>query len=101
MLNRALAQNIDTLLLASRMNAAQGISNEDHFAFLVGTVVKKRRYGKWAKNEDSDDTETIETISKFYDCRDDVARQYARVLSPEQVAAITARLSTGGQTKSK
>ncbi len=100
MLNRALAQNIDTVLIANTMNEATGLTNQQHYDCLVRMVAKKKRYGKWAKSDEKAD-DAIQTISTYYKCRHDVAERYASILTPDQIAVIRTRIETGGAAKGR
>ena len=49
LVNQALSQHIDTVLLAQEMNMLPKLSKLMQYNFLFNTVRKGNRYGKWAK----------------------------------------------------
>jgi hypothetical protein len=97
MINRAMSQHLDTILLASEMNKRSGMSNEMHHDFLFYTVDKKKRFGKWAKKSEVN-VEVIGWLKNHYCVGHERAIEYLKLLSDEQVKQIELKLkATGGK----
>jgi hypothetical protein len=75
--NRAFSYHLDTLFAAHRLNRVY-VDPDQHAAFLINTVRPRKRYGKWAKAKKD---HVIDTIASHYDCSDEQARQYRKLLS--------------------
>jgi hypothetical protein len=65
-----------------------------HYAFLYYGVPKKRRYGKWAKNED--DKESIRIIQEYYGYSYQRAKEVLPLLI-NKMAEIKKKLEKGGK----
>lgn len=57
MINRALSNNKDTVLIANELNIRSNISNQMHYDFLYHIIPKRKRYGKWNKKTTEFDEE--------------------------------------------
>lgn len=97
MINRCLAQNIDTLLSADRMNQLHHLPKDIHYAYLLADVSQKKRYGKWAKKPEVN--KDLELICSYYEVNHEVAQGYLRLLKPEQIEELRERMSGGGRKK--
>lgn len=98
MINRALSQNLDTVMLANEMNklaCGDKLMSHDFFFY---TVTKKKRYGKWAKAV-SENAETIELLMKHYAVNRKVAMDYLKCLTDDDIKQLVERYNTGGKTK--
>ncbi|MDD5150430.1 MAG: DNA polymerase clamp loader subunit A [Flavobacterium sp.] len=93
MINKALGNNKDTILLANELNQKHWITKEMHYDFLFHVIPKKKRYGKWNKN--SDDKENIELIMEYYDYSYTRAKE---VLDLVDIDAIKNELNRGGKS---
>lgn len=98
-INRALAQNIDTIMFAAEANKRPGMSKEVHYAFLMASIRKKKRYSKWAKKIEDENQAVIDMISEYYQFSNEKARNALRCLSPEQIEQMKAMSNTGGTPK--
>lgn len=101
MLNRGMAQHIDTVMLANEMNKRPNLCPLMHHDFYFFSVDKKKRYGKWAKSDLSEEQRTlIQYIQSKYDVNNDVATFYLKI---HDVTALEEEyrksLETGGKTK--
>lgn len=76
MVNRALSQNIDTVLFAEEMNMQHHIPGEWQMEFLIQVVPKKKRWGKWAKKQEQDPS-LLDAIQEIYEIN---RRRAARVM---------------------
>lgn len=95
-INNGMCQNLDTVLIANEMNKKPWLSKEMQFKFYRGAVVKKRRYGKWAKVEEPANKEDIETVAEYYEVNLSRAAGYLKLLKPEHIAQMRVFLNKGG-----
>lgn len=96
MINRALMQHIDTILLASEMNKCGGnITDEMHHDFLFYSVEPRRRYGKWAKKDDSN-IDVLNYIKMCYNVNHEIAIMYFNLLTNEEIKEIETKLKAKG-----
>lgn len=92
--NRALSQQRDLIYLANEMNVLNNIDKEMHYAFLYYGVPKKRRYGKWAKNED--DKAKISVIQEYYGYSYRKAKEVLPLLA-NKISELEQKLNKGGK----
>lgn len=96
-INRALSQFYDTVLLANEMNLNHGLPQKMQFDFLRGTVRAKKRFTKWAKA--TADGPEIAAICKLYDYSKVKARAAATLMTRTQLDSLILKASPGGRTK--
>jgi hypothetical protein len=89
--NRGLANSMETVIYANEMNARPHIEKAAQFAFLLKTVTKRKRYDKWAK---ADVVENLEMVKEYYGYSDQKALEALEILSPQQLEYI--RNTKGG-----
>jgi hypothetical protein len=97
-INRALSQQKDLIYFANEMNTLNNVDKDMHYAFLYYGVPKKRRYGKWAKNED--DKESIAIIQEYYGYSYQRAKEVLPLLI-NNMAEIKQNLEKGGKAMKK
>ena len=85
LVNRALSQHEDTVYLANEMNQYHNLDKKMQYHFLLNTVRKRKRYGKWAKKVDD---EMVEYVSAYYGYGPKKAQQAVLLLSDEQLELI-------------
>lgn len=95
MINRALMQHLDTILLANEMNKRMTLTDEMHHDFLFYAVDAKRRYGKWAKKSD-DNLDVINYIKEQYKVNYDHALMYMKLFTSEELQQIETKLKAKG-----
>lgn len=95
-INNGLSQYLDTVMLANEMNKNPWLSKEMQFKFLAGAVSKKKRFGKWAKAEEVAAQADIDAVSDYYKVNKAHASEYLKLLSPEELSQIKAKLDKGG-----
>lgn len=95
MVNRALMQHIDTILLANEMNKRAALNDEMHHDFLFYAVDAKRRYGKWVKKSD-DNLDVINYIKEQYKVNYDHALMYMKLFTSEELQQIETKLNAKG-----
>jgi len=94
-INRGLSQNIDTVMFAAELNKRPGIKGRMHYAFLLNSVKKKKRYGKWVKKTD-DKLEDLELVKEHFQISTEKALSALRILSKEQLKEIRLKQDIGG-----
>jgi hypothetical protein len=92
MTNRALSYFPDTVMFANEMNTNHWTDGLLQYDYLINIVRKRKRFSKWFKPESDD----LETIKEYYKVGSEVAKQYLRVLSADQLANLKTRIIKGG-----
>lgn len=95
MINRGVAQSMDTVMFAQAMNKASVTDKEMHYAFLFGAIKKKRRFAKWAKKDESN--EDLLLIQEIYQVNQERASSYLELLSAEQIESLRMHQDKGGR----
>ena len=91
--NRALSQFPDTVLIANEINKYPSTDNRLKYDFLLNMVKPyKRPFSKWAKKVEPVD---LEVVKRYYGYSDAKALEALRVLTPEQVNSLKKELDTG------
>lgn len=85
MVNRGLSQHADTAEVAQYMNRNHHLDKDMQYHFLLLTVPKRRRRGKWAKAEKNDD---VDLVARFYGYNRRLAASALKLLTPEQLKVI-------------
>lgn len=93
MVNRALSNFPDTVLLANEMNRYHHIDNRLQFDFLLNTVRKAKRFSKWAKQIEIAD---LDAVKEYYGYSNEKARSALSILSKENLNEIKTALYKGG-----
>lgn len=63
-INRVFSNTIDTVLFANELNRYWMVPKQQQFDFYYHGLPKKKRYGKWHKNQD--DKASLELISEYF-----------------------------------
>lgn len=92
--NNCVANCPDTIFYAALISLYPDIPAETHYKYLLYSIRKKRRYGKWFKKSEKSDT--IECIKEYYNVRTQVALMYLPHLSTENLENIKKMLNKGG-----
>lgn len=98
MINRALSQNQDTIMIANELNKHCRINKEMAHDFLYYIIPKRKRYGKWAKQDNSQKDE-IDLIMKHYCVNRTRALEYLKILDKNEIENIRSQYQTGGKQK--
>jgi hypothetical protein len=96
MTNRALSYHISSIYEANMMNESHYLDKRLQFDFLLHSVRREKRFSKWFKPEAN---ESLELISKHYNCNLRKAQEILSVLSESQVESIRQWHYTGGAGK--
>lgn len=95
MINRALSQYEDTVLLANEVNRMGAtLDPKLQYDFLYYLVPKKRRFSKWAKAQKSD---TINMIVEAYNISVRKAEEIIDLLSEDDIENLKTYLYKGGK----
>jgi len=87
MINRGLAQHLDTIMLANELNKRSGLSKLMHHDFLFYAVDAKKRYGKWAK-ADTTDFDLLDYLKEKYQINHNVALDYMSLLDKTELKQL-------------
>lgn len=93
--NKSLSFGADTIIPANEMNSRPHLEKRLQFDFLINTIRPRKRFNKWLKAEKIED---LEVVKQYYNYNTEKALQALRILSPEQINTIKAKLNTGGLT---
>ncbi|URC15188.1 DNA polymerase clamp loader subunit [Paraglaciecola Antarctic GD virus 1] len=93
--NRALSQFADSVAYAQCMNKYPNLPNEMQYDFLMSTVRKGNRYGKWAKNVEVD----VDMIIDIYQVSKVKAIAIMDRLTPDNILDLEFYYRKGGKSK--
>ena len=91
--NKSFSFHIDTILHANEMNAKHWLFKDAQYRYYLGALRPRDRRSKWFKAEK--DIE-LDNIQLHYQCNRSVAKQYAQVLTKENIDIINNKVSKGG-----
>lgn len=95
MINRALSQYEDTVLLANEVNRmSASLDPKLQYDFLYHLVPKKRRFSRWAKAQKSD---TINMLVEAYNISVRKAEEISDLLSEDDIENLRTYLCKGGK----
>jgi len=94
MVNRGLSYFNDTVIYANEMNRYAQIDSKLQYDFLRTLIRKRKRFSKWTKEDKNSD---IDLIKEYYGYSKEKAFQVLPLLSKEQLAFISKKLSKGGR----
>lgn len=87
MINKGLAQHLDTILLANEANKRTCMSDEMHHDFLFYSVDARKRYGKWAKSSTEVSKELLEYFMNKYEVNQEIALCYIEI-HPDDIGTL-------------
>jgi len=94
-INRALSNFSDTVLMANEMNLNPQIPKRFQELFLINIIRKRKRFSKWNKATKISD---IEEVKAYYGYSNKKAKYAMKLLSPEQITKIKEKVHAGGRT---
>jgi hypothetical protein len=97
LVNRGLGYFPDTVLYANEMNLYPDIPKKAQYYYYLASIRKRTRRSKWFKRETNDD---IEMIKEVYNVRSEVAKQYIKLLTPENLNELR-RITDTDETLTK
>lgn len=102
MINRGFSQHRDVIYLANIMNEYGGmvgpcLTDRMHHDFLLNTVDRRRRVGKWIKADPLDGDANTQSIMTYFDCSLRDALLYLEILTEDQIKEINELTDEGGK----
>ena len=91
--NRGFALHSDTILHANEMNMRHNLFKGAQYHYYLGILRPRDRRSKWHKLEKNTD---LDAIQEYYQCNRIVAKQYLKVLPPQELELINNKVSKGG-----
>ena len=96
-INRALSYHMDCVLSANEMNRYSSLDPDIQYQYLLNTIRSmKRKFQPWQKSETDKD---IECVKQYFGYSNEKAKEALRILTPEQIAEIKAKIIKGGVNK--
>lgn len=95
--NHGLSFYPDTVLIANEMNLYPEIPIESQYYYYMGAIRKGNRYSEWHKPKKNDD---LDLVQKVYSVRREIAKQYLKLLSKDDLDRLRELVDTG-ETKKK
>ena len=90
-INKCFSYFPDTLFYANRMNEMAHLDKRMQYDYLMSSIIKRKRFSKWIKPEESAD---IEAVKEVYGYSDQRAREVLELLPMEKIRELTQK---GGQ----
>lgn len=99
-INKIFSNTSDSVLFANEMNRCWGLPKEMQLAFYAHGLPKKKRYGKWHKNQD--DKQSLELIQEYFGYSRRKAKDVLTLLRPhlDDIAQELEKGGRRGKTKS-
>ena len=96
MVNRGLSFYPDTVLIANEMNLYPEIPAASQYYYYMGAIRKGNRFSEWHKKKKDDD---LDLVQKVYQVRRDIAKQYLKLLSKDDLSKLRELTETGEAKK--
>ena len=93
-INKCMSGHLDTVLYANEMNQSHFLDKDMQYQFYLNSVRKRKRFSPWLRK---DKVKDLDVVKSYYGYSNEKAQQALRILSPEQIEFIKARLETGGK----
>lgn len=95
--NHGLSFYPDTVLIANDMNLYPEIPVESQYYYYMGAIRKGNRYSEWHKLKKNED---LDLVQKVYQVRREIAKQYLKLLSKDDLDKLR-ELTDTGETSTK
>jgi uncharacterized protein with NRDE domain len=92
--NRGFSFFPDSVLHANDMNLYTDIPAMSQYYYYMASLRKRSRKSKWFKLEKNDDLELVKNV---YQVRSEIAKQYLKLLSKDDIAKLRQLTDTGGE----
>jgi hypothetical protein len=96
LVNKALSYFPDTILHANLMNQYHQLEDRPQYEFLLNSVRPKKRFAKWVKDAGDKD---LEIVCEYYQCNENLGKDYLSLLSSKQLDIMKQQLEIGGIKK--
>ena len=93
--NKIFSNTADSIFFANEMNSNWSLPRDMQYAFYYYGLPKKKRYGKWHKNQD--DKDELAVIQEYYGYSLHKAKQVLSLLRP-RLADMKQELEKGGRS---
>lgn len=97
MINRGLAQSIDTIMYANEANKQRIENPHMHYGLMFNSIKKRKRWSAWAKK--GEDVEGLDTVMEYYQVSREKALEYMALLTPQHIEAMKQLMDPGGGDK--
>jgi len=92
--NKLLSLHYDCIASANEMNGYHFLDNRIQFHFLLNSIRKRKRFGKWPKQFKLND---LEYVKEYYGYSNEKAKQALNILTEKQIEIIKKSLYKGGR----
>jgi hypothetical protein len=99
MINRALSQYSDTALFANECNLMSTVDPKLQYDFLYNIVPSKKRFSKWAKKKEND--ESINILVETYKISVKKALEIYDLFTEDDIEKLKSYLYKGGKNERK
>ncbi len=96
--NRGLGYFADTVLFANELNMYPDMPAKAQYYYYMNSIRKGNRFSKWHKHEKDQDQLMIQEI---YNARPEIAKQYMKLISKEDMAKLRELSSKGEKAVKK
>ena len=93
-INKCLSMFYDCIAQANEMNGYHFLDNRIQFHFLLNSIRKRKRFGKWPKQFKLND---LEYVKEYYGYSNEKAKQALNILTEKQIEHIKKSLYKGGR----
>lgn len=97
-INRGFGYFLDTILYANELNIHNSMPKEAQYMYYLASLRKRKRYSKWHKLERNPD---LDLVQKIYNCRTEIAKQYLKLLSKDNLDKLREISDVGGNSRNK
>lgn len=94
-INKGMTFTMDTVMFANQANKMYGLDKKLQHDFYYYGVPKGKRFGKWITKDKISDT--LQMVMDIYNCNLNVAMQYMKLLSEDQIKLIRDKFEQGGK----
>jgi hypothetical protein len=92
--NKGLSYTMDTVIYANEMNIRPSTDKKLQFDYLINTIRRNKRFPKWIKPEEDENTKVI---MDYYGYNAQRAKEVLSLHSMEEISQIKEKLDTGGE----
>ncbi len=91
--NKALSQNLDSVLYANEMNKYYSLDKKMQYDFFINSLKPRKRFSPWIKR---DTLENLDLVKEYYGYSHNKAIAALRILTKSQLDEIKLLLYKGG-----
>lgn len=94
-INMTLSSDLGCMIMANEMNTRPHIPNCGQYKFLLGAVIKKKRYLKFPKKQD--EITNLDIVMKYYSYSTAKAMDVLSILTEAQIDILKTKMFIGGK----